>query len=516
MNDSIASVGAARRAARMLCGILVATTLGLAMAGCGGGGGNSVPSGGGTSSGSGSGNPPPPAPSTGARATLVVKVVDAFGTPVPIANVEHRSASGSVWGSTGPAGLTPALDVPAGAGTVFVSNIALGLQRADVDLGRGTSSELRLALQPFEFAAFGVLQAEVVPGSVTADGSSLELRVEVAVPAEFYRYQRPSGSALATLSRVDVARCDAREGDVLATLGPVCVDAGDGTDRDWQPVGEIDVGPKQVGSGVPAGPVLVLLDRSERAGQVDTYEEHLFAAKSLVAGLLDDRPVALGAFADDGGPAGTASPLPEKPVTFYPVENPGWIADRVVALRALDSLRGTKGGTSALASAIDSGVDFILARSDASEHPALVVLTAGGAEGCHFDSSNSPDDTAECLAIRAAAERARQMGVTLWLMGPGDGWYGRGSLAAAAREARVPWVAAPSEGTVHAASEVLRAALLGRSAFHEVRFRISAEVAGTFVPGVVIRGGLAPRDFAGEWDSSQWLPFRATVPAPAG
>jgi hypothetical protein len=446
----------------------------------------------------------------------VVKVVDAFGVPVPIANVEHRSASGSVSGSTGSAGLTPALDVPAGPGTVFVSNSALGLQRADVDLARGTSSELRVALEPFKFAAFGVLQAEVVPGSVTADGRSLELRVAIATPAEFYLYQRPSGSARTTLTRVEVPGCLARSGDGLTEFGPNCVDRGDGTDRDWQPAGEIAVGPSQVGSGQSVGPVLVLLDRSQLAGEVDRYEEFLFAAKSFVAGLLDGRRVAVGAFAGDGGPAGTASPLPEKPVTYYPVDDPGWITDRVVAFEALESLRGRMGGSSALAAAIESGIDFLLARSDASEKPVLVVLTAGGSEGCHFDFSNGPSRTAQCLAIRAAGERARQAGVTLWLVGPGNGWYSSGALADVAREARVPWMAAPQEGTVHAASEVVRAALTDAPTYQELRFSISADEAGTYVPGVEIRGEVVPQNFLGEWDTSQRLPFRATVPAPAG
>jgi hypothetical protein len=449
----------------------------------------------------------------------VVKVVDAFGIPVPVANVEHRSASGTVWNSKGSAGLTPALDVPAGPGTVFVYNTNLGLQRADVDLARGTSSELRVALEPFKFAAFGVLRAEVVPGSVTADGRSLALRVAIATPAEFYLYQRPSESARTTLTRVEVPGCLARSGDGLTKFGPNCVDRGDETDRDWQPAGEIAVGPSQVGSGQSVGPVLVLLDRSQLAGEVDRYEEFLFAAKSLVAGLLDGRRVAVGAFAGDGGPAGTASPLPEKPVTYYPVDDPGWITDRVVAFEALESLRGRMGGSSALGAAIESGIDFLLARSEASEKPALVVLTAGGSEGCHFDGSSIPpgptDTTAECLAVRAAAARAQQAGVTVWLVGTGDQWTRYAlSLADAAREARVPWMAAPQEGTVHAASEVVRAALTDAPTYQELRFRISAGEAGTFAPGAEIRGEVVPRNFLGEWDTSQRLPFRATVPSP--
>lgn len=509
MNARIARVGTSPRPARVSGAILVALTMGLTMLACGGGGvGSNAPSGGGTGSGSGSGSGtgnPPPAPDLSARATLVVTVVDAFGIPVPAANVQHYLASSSVFGQTSSEG-TVTMDVPAGAGRVTANSI-LGRKEAAVDLARDARAELRLTLAPQSSGAFAVLDADVVPGSIAPDGRSVELRIVVG----------SGGGAPIYPHSVALGACVAREGVDLSALGPACVDRGDGTDRSWKPVGEAAVGPHQVGTAARAGPVLVLLDRSQRSGEIDRYEEHLFVAKALVAELLGSRSVAVGAFAGDGGPAGTASPLPERPVTFFPVENPGWIAERVVAFEALESLRGRVGGSSALAAAIDAGVDFLVARTVAMERPALVILTAGGSEGCSFDEAPGPNATSQCASIRAAVERARQAGVTPWLVGPGDSWYpsstsyaSPGSLISVAREAPVRWAAAPVEGDVYAASEIVRAVLSGALAFREIRFRISADEEGSFAAGVEIRGALTIVD-VGWYYWSQRLPFRATV-----
>lgn len=480
--------------------------LALALVACGGGGGGSSGSGAGT--GTGSPPPPPPPPPPSGRASLVVQVVDAFGIPVPSATVSHYLGSDTVSSQTDSEGAV-ALDVPAGTGRVVATSI-FGRQEVPVDLARDERAELRLALVPQPNDAFAVLRAEVVPGSVAADGRSAELRIALAGGGQIYPWS------------FERDPCVARAGAELAALGPACLDAGDGTDLGWAPVGEFEVGGVTTGSAVVAGPVLVLLDRSQRAGEIDGREEHLFAAKALVASLLENRPVAVGAFAGDGGLSGTASLLPEMPVTFYPVENPGWITDRVAAFEALESLRGRMGGSSALAAAIQSGTDFLLARTDPAERPALVVLTAGAAEGCSYDSSPGPDAASQCLAIRAAAQRARQAGIALWLVGPGDSWYpssttyaSPGSLISVAREAPEGWAAATLAGSVYAAIDLVRRVLSGAPVFREVRFRISFDAQGALAVGAEVRGELFIWDQGfGAWN--QRLPFRAKVPAPAG
>jgi hypothetical protein len=474
----------------------------LVLAACGGGG--SAPSGNSTGSGSGSVYPPPPPPPPPpARATLAVTVVDAFGFPVPAATVGHYQGSNGVASETDSEGKVT-LDVRAGPGHAYAHGI-FGRQQTNVDLAPDERVELRLALVPdSNESAFAVLGAEVVAGSVAADGRSLDLRVRIAGggPSLYWSFEALS--------------CAAREPDALAALGPKCVDKGDGTDRGWQRAGEVEVGELTTAPGMPAGPVLVLLDRSQRAGEVDDPEEHLFAAKLLVANLFDGHPVAVGAFASDGGPSGTASPLPEKPVTYFPVGNPGWISDRDVALEALESLHGVAGGSPALSAAIDSGVDFLLARADASDRPALVVLTAGGSDGCSFDHAPGPGAASQCAAVRAAAERARLAGVALWLIGPSDSWRGASeiagspaSLISVARESRASWaISAPAYG----AGEVVRSALSGAPMFREVRFRISSDEVGSFAPGVEIGGEISIYDAGwGAWLTG--LPYRTTVPA---
>lgn len=490
----------------------VALALALALVACGGGGGSSVPSGGGTGSGSGSGNPPP---TNAGSAKVTVTVRDAFGVPAPHTYVRHRTESGAFLSVQTDAAGVANLDVPAGVGRIVAENFGLGLARSVLQLERDSDTRLDLSLEPPKLAAMSVLDAEVVAGSVSPDGRSLEVRVSIAVPAEFYydfndflsfRPQDPI-----ELKSVPAVDCQARSGDALTDLGPGCIDAGDGTDGAWRLVGTATIGPRQPVSVGPAGPVLLLVDRSQRAGELDTYDEHLFAAKSLVSALVEDKAVALGAFAADGGSSGTASPLPEKPVTFYPLGQPGWLSGRAEGFGALESLRGSTGGASALREAVRSGVDYLAARSGAADRPALVVLTAGAEDVCTTASS--------CAATaREISDLARQAGVQLWLVGPGDTWSGDGvtsaPLVALSRVPGVRLAVGPVRGAVHAASEVVRASLQGTPFVQEVRFRIESTAVGGFTPEVTVLGELEIFDFVnsgmGVW---QELPFRATVPA---
>ena len=172
---------------------------------CGGGGGGGVSPAPGTSSPPPANPPPanppspdpPPAnpPPVGPTATLVVTVSDRFGLPVPVRAFEHRSTSRTVTVEAAPDSTGKSvIAVPAGAGMLYVSN-PLGRAQANVDLAQGSRTELALTLEPWQFAAMAVLEATVVPGSASADGRSLELSVEVSVPAQFYVYQRRRGTA---------------------------------------------------------------------------------------------------------------------------------------------------------------------------------------------------------------------------------------------------------------------------------------------------------------------------------
>ena len=312
---------------------------------------------------------------------------------------------------------------------------------------------------------------------------------------------------------VEVPVCVARSDSTgLGTFGPRCVDAGTGTDRSWMATGPVSVGPRRIGSRLPAGPVVLMLDRSEHAGVMDFFGEQRFAAKSLVDALLPGRTVSIAAFASDGGPSGTASRLPQKPVTFYPVENPGWATSRVEAFETLDSLRGTVGGASPLQDAIGAGIDYLDQRTAADERPALVVLTAGYDDLC-------PAPAVCGAAWRDLSGRALRAGVSVWLIAQGDqSYYASGFPSAApylAREPGIRWVAAPFEETLHAAIEVARAALQGVPVVHEVRFRIESDSAGAFAPGSRVLGEIVLIDFAGDpgWGMVQALPFTAQVPA---
>jgi hypothetical protein len=455
----------------------------------------------------------------GPTATLVVTVSDRFGSPVPITHFDHRSTSGTVTVEVVPDSAGRAvIDVPAGAGTLHVSHVR-GRARTDVDLAQDSRTDLALTLEAWQFAAMSVLDAAVVPGSVSDDGRSVELSVEVSVPTEFYRYQRPSGDGPMTLNDVtiEVPACAARSDRTgLGTLGPLCVDAGTGTDRSWRVASTVSVGPRMIGSRPAAGPVVLMLDRSEHVEVImDYFGEQRFAAKSLVDALLPGREVGIAAFASDGGPTGTASRLPQKPVTFYPVENPGWATSRVEAFEALESLRGVTGGASPLREAITAGVDYLGQRTAADERPALVVLSAGFDDLCP-----APDGCG--AAWRDLSERALQAGVSVWLIAPGELWYIDWYYAPGfppavpylAREPGIRWVVAPHAMGLHSAIEVARAALQGEPVVHEVRFRIESDSAGAFTPGSRVLGQIVLIDFAGDpgWGMVQALPFTALVP----
>ena len=159
-----------------------------------------------------------------------------------------------------------------------------------------------------------------------------------------------------------------------------------------------------------------------------------------------------------------------------------------------------------------AGVEFLAARAALGDHPALVVFAPGAADSCATASACA-------TTAREIADLARQAGVQLWLVGLGSMWWSNTlptALQLLAREPDVRLAVAPTPMSILAASEVVRGALQGAFSYQEVLFRIDGDVAGTFAPGVNVRGVIEFDDFQnsafGIWE---WLPFRVTVPGAA-
>ncbi len=248
--------------------------------------------------------------------------------------------------------------------------------------------------------AAAVLSATVDPGGVSADGRSLDVTLRVAVSGPDFDgswfMDLPSGD----YNRLQVANCGARTGDELAQQGPRCIRGPDGSDASYSSAQVTDLG--MVRSieypRVPWG-VGLLVDQSD-TGRFPVWLSNgpeLFAAKVFSDRLLPATPLLVSAFASDE-PSGSASRLPRRPVTFFPVESPAFLTSRTEAFSFLDDLRGLVGGGAPLYEAIAEAVDYLAARTPPERQRALVVLADGVDTTC-----GTP---ARCSALRRDDHRS--------------------------------------------------------------------------------------------------------------
>lgn len=188
----------------------------------------------------------------------------------------------------------------------------------------------------------GSAGAGVDPGGVRADGRSLDVTIRVAVPADV-----PGGSYFGedSLYGLVAEDCAARDGDELTQLGPRCIQSADGRDISYSFGGINDRGVLKATDRAPHPTAVGLLIEQGDAGLSSTWmpnEPRLFSAKLFTDGLLPDTRVALAAFASDEA-SGSASSLPQRPVTFFPVQSPGFSTSKSEAFAVLQNCRPSSG-----------------------------------------------------------------------------------------------------------------------------------------------------------------------------
>jgi hypothetical protein len=223
-------------------------------------------------------------------------------------------------------------------------------------------------------------------------------------------------------------------------------------------------------------------------------DSRLFAAKLFSDRLLPDTPLLLGAFASDE-PSGNASGLPQRPLTLFPVESPGFLTSRSQVFGVLNDLPGLVGGGSPLYQAIAEGVDFMAARSPPGRRRALVVLTEGVDTTC-----GTP---AQCAALRRDIfRRAHDAAVELFIVARGSepedcipgwctGWYPpMAAVSALAREGGIPIVTVPDTTGPSSPMELARQWLSGPMMVQDIRLRLTSDTEGAFAPGATVMGDL--------------------------
>lgn len=504
------------------------------LAGCGGGGGGS-----GQPPASGGGpvpNPPVSGGCTAASGTgnLRVKVTDAFGEAVPGATMEWiRPGNGTVARAvTDASGVAQVANLPACVGRVSARHVIRGATSGlakMVTIQRDRTLDVSLQLKPYRQPVAAVLSTAVDPGGVSADGKSLDFTLRIAVTGGGLGFVDVGGAY-----GIEVPACVARTGAELAELGPRCISGGDGRDQPYSFGGLIGLGggPRRIQGEPQAWSVGVLVDQSE-AG-ISPYfspnEPRLFAAKTFAHAMLPDAPLALAAFASDMA-SGSASSLPQRPVTFFPVEAPVFATSPTEAFRILQDFPSLVGGGAPLYEAIVAGLDFMAARAPAGRKRVLVVLADGADTDC--------GTRAHCAELRRRiVDRARSEEIYLFLVGDDSGddcvdpraqdcleIRAKEELRLLATEGGVPLVVSHEpafdwDGALVSASapvgplDLVGQWLSGSMKIQEISVRLTSDAAGAFMPGAVVTGELAAMDME-LCPSACWqfmLPFRVEVP----
>jgi len=456
----------------------------------------------GGSSGPAAGGPPPGGTGSAGTGSIRVKVTDDFGEEVAGASVWVSATNTS--SLTGPDGMAGFDSVPAGESRVCASHLVRGHACSTPDPVKVEGNKvLELSLQlkqlPTSEAVAAVLSATVDPGGVAADGRSLDVTLRVAVIGP--RYQ---GSWFVIgdgwgYNRPQAFDCTARTGDELAQLGPRCIRGVDGRDASYSFAQINDLGNVQAVER-PAVPwaVGLLIDQSD-AGLSPGWlpnDPRLFAARHFSDRLVPGTPLLLGAFASDE-PSGSASRLPQRPVTFFPVESPGFTTSRSEAFAVLNDLSALVGGGAPLYEAIVEGVDYLVARTPPERQRALVVLADGADATC-----GTP---AQCAALRRAIiKRAHDAAVQLFIVGGTRsdctpdwvGWDGcdgypadEEAIQLLAREGGFPIVIG-NVPDLRPAMELARQWLTGWMTVQDISLRLTSETDGAFAPGATVMGGL--------------------------
>ncbi len=365
----------------------------LAIAGCGGGSGSGeAPTSGSNGSGSGgvpdsgSGRSSPPA----APSDVAIRVIDALGRPVADTwvNLNLSRVPLGGWGigaKTSAEGRVLFEDVPStGHAAISIGDEVSGWAgRSEVDpLPSGTRVDVDIAVRPYSLPSIGI--AAVRGGSsVSAD------RRELDVTLRLYPFSGdPTDSMMLTEVGVDDCLPDPTTTETDCTVDPGSFDT------PYSVASEEPIRPRVIAGEAPKSVAATLvIDSSRRMAVADPNDDRLDATKFYLTGKTSTTNAALAAFASDDVARGELATLPQKPVTFFPLENPQMSSVAGFFFESIDQLSDLEGGVSPLYPAIVRAIDFTTATAGTAERRFVVVPTAGDDETCGAD----------CAAARAAA-----------------------------------------------------------------------------------------------------------------
>ena len=488
-------------------------------------------------SGSGGGGTEPLAlpPAAGSSGTLRVTVWDVYGVPVSGAQVSvsahsgpPQSPSASVTGKLGKAEIH---GVPAGAFVLEArKDGGFGYLGMGSNISNGSTLDVNMVMHPASQDAGGVLRAWVPDGGLSADGRTLEFKLQLSdVPGKTRIYSYYSDWADEEgypWSGIFIEACQPLPANDSAVHNPDCVVGPEGFDAAYagapsaaaplelQLLDEPTPGRSVYGDPfrVPFRTILLV----EQGGSViadDSGDQRLFAAKYFLKYATDDGFRAmLGAFAaDDPAAVAGLALLPQKPLTVFPVENPEFTANGPGYFPTLDSLQAMEGGASPLFVAIDRAIDLQVAAGGTVARSVVVITNGGHDYTC--------GTRAACRATRdAVIQKSRDTGVAIVVVGH-EGWYspdwetlgllGQGAPGSATFWAGDPSALAPTLRTVRK-----YLAQMKKSAI--VTFRIESPTAGAFssgrtVLGRVSYGGGCAFDCGFDAPGTP-IPFAVTIP----
>jgi len=279
--------------------VLVLTACYAALVACGGGGGGG---------GDGGGNNP-----TG---SLEAHVTDEFDSPVSGARVEATVGGTARSGTTDASGVVTVGNIPVGNADVEVSLATFQSATTTANITDGGTARVDVELFRSRQAAGGVLTTSVVPGTISADGSSMTVRVRVVVVDD-------NSDAIENLTPADFALNDCTPS---ATVDCVRLDGSGSTAGYTVTDTTPDCAPGSSATCTVAGQPLtaqaaaLMLDQSGSVGNnSDPTGARLFSAKEFLRTVTTsgDDFVLVSAFAADRtNPAQTAL-IPEQPLTVY-------------------------------------------------------------------------------------------------------------------------------------------------------------------------------------------------------
>lgn len=459
--------------------------LALTMVGCGGGAG-------------GSSND-----SAAASAELVVAVTDPLGMPAPGAKVTVQPlVGGTLYGDTGADGRVK-LRVPPGQLRVFASAPEFGGTGPVMTVGNGETLTVSIVTQPrVDQSAGGIAGAKVV--EMSPDGRALQLLLDIIAVDGF--------NDLASVStEIEVEHCAPDVANDTPDVQPDCIAGPSGFDAGYG--GSAADSVEMVSNGdlvFGSFDTVLLLDQGADLAIIDPADRRLVAAKYLLS-LTSDRGAGqqrsiLGAFSADHAGSGRFSVLPQKPVTLFPLGNPGFTSDGRSLFPFVDSLSTQEGGAGALLPAIDKALD-LLGGSAGTYNPAIVVVSSGRDDTC------GPIE--DCRRLRdALIARADAKGVRIVTIGPlRDGrpaeYETMNLLAQTRRAGAALWLDDPTQFGM---AMVDAHSYLGDfKPFVRATFRLETPTAGAFVPGRTVLGKV--RFEHCPWDCTEVVvPFAVKIP----